>query len=69
VTRRARLGRLRAAVAAVASVHAEPAAPPTEVWLPVKDGGGEVPGRYPLPGGRAVLVLYSPDDPALEEPA
>jgi hypothetical protein len=55
---------LRVAVAAVAGVEA---VRPKEVWLPVKDGGGEVPGRYPQPGGRVVLVLYAPDDPAAME--
>jgi len=64
VTPRARLGRLRAAVESAAAVAADP---PTEVWLPVKDGGNEVPGRYPQPGGRMVLVLYAPDDPAATE--
>jgi len=59
-----RLGRLRAAIATVAAAGA---VPPTEVWLPVKDGGGEVPGRYPQPGGRMVLVLYAADDPAVME--
>ena len=62
--RRTRLGRLRVAVDAVAAVVAHP---PKEVWLPVKDGGNEVPGRYPSPGGRMVLVLYDPDDPAAVE--
>ncbi|QDU23606.1 hypothetical protein [Urbifossiella limnaea] len=67
VTRHARLSRLRAALDAVVAVAA---APPTEVWLPVKDGGTEVPGRYPMPGGKAVLVLYADDDSAAtEEPA
>ncbi|QDU21275.1 hypothetical protein [Urbifossiella limnaea] len=61
--RRGRLDRLRSAVKSVAAAAA---VAPTEVWLPVKDCGTEVPGRYPMPGGRAVLVLYAPDDP---EPA
>jgi len=64
VTPRARLGRLRAAVESAAAVAADP---PKEVWLPVKDGGKEMPGRYPQPGGRMVLVLYDPD--ATEESA
>lgn len=59
MTRRTRLDRVRAAVAAAAVE----VVPPKEVWLPVKDGGAEVPGRYPQPGGRMVLVLYAADDP------
>lgn len=62
--RRTRLGRLRAAVAAVTTTAA---VPPVEVWLPVKDGGTEVPGRYPQTGGRKVLVLYDPDDPDMSK--
>jgi hypothetical protein len=62
--RRTRLDRLWAAVAAVASVGA---VPPTDVWLPVKVGSGQVPGRYSPPGGRMVLVLYDPDDPTVTE--
>lgn len=63
-SRHSRLGRLRAAVAAVAAAEA---VPPTEVWLPVKDGSDQVPGRYPSPGGRMILVLYDPDDPGVTE--
>lgn len=43
--------------------------PPKEVWLPVKDGGAEVPGRHPQPGGRVVLVLYAADAPDRTEVA
>jgi hypothetical protein len=67
VTRRTRLDRVRAAAAAVAAVAA---APPKEVWLPAKDGGGDPPGRYPHPGGRLVVVVYDPTDPnSAEGPA
>jgi len=62
--RRTRLDRLRAALSAVAAAEA---VTPTEVWLPIKDGGNEVPGRYPQPGGRVVLVLYAAADPAATE--
>jgi len=62
--RRTRLGRLRLAVDAATAVVA---APPKEVWLPVKDGSGHVPSRYPDASGRVVLVLYDPDDPAATE--
>ncbi len=62
--RRTRLGRLRAAVAAVAAAEA---VPQMEIWLPLKDGGTEVPGRYSMPGGKAVIVLFDPNDPALAE--
>ncbi|HYH64253.1 MAG TPA: hypothetical protein VD866_06105 [Urbifossiella sp.] len=64
MTARSQLSRLRAALDAVVSVAS---VPPTEVWLPVKDGGNEVPGRYPQPGGRVVLVLYAAADPAATE--
>ncbi len=37
------------------------AAPMTEVWLPHKPGCNP-PGRYPLPGGNAAVVIYRPDE-------
>ena len=64
MTRRTRLDRLRAAVAAVAEATASPV---KEVWLPAKDGGGEVPDRYPQPGGRVVIMIYDTADPAPAE--
>ncbi|HYH64130.1 MAG TPA: hypothetical protein VD866_05485 [Urbifossiella sp.] len=64
MTRRSRLGRHRTLVDAAVNTAT---APPAEVWLPLKDGGNEVPGRYPHPGGCMVLVLYDPNDPAAAE--
>ena len=40
-----------------------PTEPPVEVWLPDNRRGDKPPGRYPIPGGRAVLVIYDADEP------
>lgn len=56
---RKRVERLAKAVEARAPVFA---GPPVEVWLPANGRGDRPPGRYPLPGANAVLVIYRPDE-------
>lgn len=33
-----------------------------EIWLPDNGWSGRPPGRYPLPGSHAVLVIYEPEE-------
>lgn len=35
--------------------------PPAEIWQPDNGRGDRPPGRYPLPGANAVLVIYEVD--------
>ena len=53
-------------------VHAHVVPVPYEVDVHTRPGDGQVgdpPGRYPQPGGRVVIVLYDPNDPAVTEEA
>jgi hypothetical protein len=42
--------------------------PPVEIWMPENGRDGRPPGRYPCPGGNAVLVIYlAGESPALRQ--
>ena len=43
-----------------------PTEPAVEVWLPDNGRGDRPPGRYPLPGGKAVLVIYDAGEEPLQ---